>query len=522
MSSPTPTPTTPTAPTPVHVNSATLLMGVTGSGKSSLIATLAEKVMDEHRLQTVLVSTDGGGIPSKVQALVRAGAMLFWRARTRGEAFETTIRASQGYLPVKLDRMTGETQPFCKLVPPVQVVYLLHCPNGHEVKRGNTSSAITPQGVGVTCPTCRVAVTVQTMKLEKITTRTKGFERIGAMAFDGLTSMLAWQMSDLGDRHARNELKGEEAALGGRISSGELVIGGNNRAHYGFVQGRAEAMVHNSLGIPGLVVPPVWTALTLEAVDEGGLAVVGPQLSGKAKTDVAGAWFGNCLEVGIVKDGEGATVRRLYLTEYLDDQQRRHLIKHRGSPSMPDYLQDPAGQPWHAVSLGVFFSMLEADIAKDTATATAKYGEVGNGEYSFGEEEGAAAAPAPAAAKPSAPAPTAGAPRPVGRPPAAKKAPVTASQPATGASPAPPAPEPAPVELAEVSTPVEIDVPLPYTEPTVEPEPVVVAPTPAPPVTPAPVVAMAPRVGPTMGRPFAPPPGPRPPAPAPRVRPPSK
>jgi hypothetical protein len=32
--------------------------------------------------------------------------------------------------------------------------------------------------------------------------------------------------------------------------------------------------------------------------DEGALSVVGPQIAGRAKTDVAGQWVGNCLEAG--------------------------------------------------------------------------------------------------------------------------------------------------------------------------------------------------------------------------------
>ena len=50
------------------------------------------------------------------------------------------------------------------------------------------------------------------------------------------------------------------------------------------------------LGIPNLLVPPVFTALSMEDTDEGALSIVGPKIAGRAKTDEAGQWVGNCLE----------------------------------------------------------------------------------------------------------------------------------------------------------------------------------------------------------------------------------
>lgn len=91
-----------------------------------------------------------------------------------------------------------------------------------------------------------------------------GFDDVRAVFYDGLTSMLAWEMRDLGHRAGRMELKGEEAAIGGKVSSGDLKFGGSTRSHVGFAQARGEELVHVTLGIPNLVVPPIFTMLTHE------------------------------------------------------------------------------------------------------------------------------------------------------------------------------------------------------------------------------------------------------------------
>ena len=42
--------------------------------------------------------------------------------------------------------------------------------------------------------------------------------------------------------------------------------------------------------------------LTMEVDDEGGLSVRGPKIAGRAKTDEAPQWFGNCLETMVIKN----------------------------------------------------------------------------------------------------------------------------------------------------------------------------------------------------------------------------
>lgn len=512
----------------VQVNSALGLMGLTGAGKTSLIATAAEYCYETFGKVTLLYSFAGGGFPTKVTSLQRLGIIRTARLRTRGECFETTMRASMGWWPSRINPTTGEVAPGVRMVPPITQRLTLRCPQGHVVKVVGFQKDLTPQA----CPTCKTHCTLATpgVTVERQQERTKGFEPVGQVAFDDLTSMLNWQMEDMANRHAKQEIKGEETALGGRISSGELLFGGNNRSHYGFVQLRASEMVHNSLAIPGLVLPPIWTALTLETVDEGGMNVVGMKLAGKAKTDEAGAWFGNMLEVMIEQNEDGQDVRRLCLNEFVDKQGRKHLIKHRGTPAMPAYLQDAPGMPWGNVNLGVFYRLLEEDVQKDAAAQAARFGEVPgvpDGEVSYGDGDmtpgAAATVPGPVSSTPRAPVPSA----PGRRPPAAPKpraatpaaapaavvetpapavaAPVPAEDGAGGAAAASAGSEPGQAEPAPAS-------PVPAVAVTAAQAPVARAPAPPTPSAP-PVRAVAP---PGARPPIAPPPGPRPPAAAPR------
>jgi len=492
---------------PVHVNSATGIVGPTGSGKSSLIATASEYLQDTYPGKVLMLYTaDGGGFPTKVQALVKKGLIRVWRMRTRGEAFETCMRASAGWWPSAIHPSTGETKPHVRLVPPITERYIMSCPNGHVVKTVPFQNLLT----AALCPQCKTHTTKENMKVEKSAVRTRGFEQVGAVAFDGLTSFLNWQMTDMARRTATMELKGEETALGGRIVSGDIALGGNNRAHYGFVQARAEEMVLNSLGIPGLDLPPIWTMLLLETVDEGGLPVKGPKLAGKAKTDEAPAWFGNMLEVGVVKDESGHDVRRLWLSEFVDDSGIRHLIKHRGGPGMPPFLQDSSDAPWGQVNMGLFFNLLAKDVDQSFADAEAKYPDapgVPEGEVSYGEvaenQPTAAAAPS-VAARPAPPARRAPTPKPVA---------VVAAQPAPAA-----AAVATPTEAASASA----EAPPSDTTPSTVAATPSMTPAPAPPQgrpaprPPASAVAAAPRPG-MGGKAFAPPPAPRPPARAPQV-----
>ena len=545
-----------------RANSATLIMGGTGSGKSSLLATLVEYVWETHHKLTRIVTTDGGGFPDRIEALLRMGLAQIWRARTRdlpdgSLSFETCLRASQGWWPRRWNPRTGECAPGEKLVPPITEKYVMHCPQGHQVKTVPFQSLLTP---GI-CPTCKVPVTKQNMRVSKTAVQTAGFEQIGAMGFDGLSSMLSWMLQDMGARSGRLELKGEEGAIGGKIISGDIKLGGNTRSHVGFAQSRAEELALNALGIPNLVLPPVWTALTLEAEDKGGLSIIGPKLAGHARTDEGPSWFGNCLEAAVVKDDRDRRQYRLYLSEFVDDKGIKHLVKHRGAPgTLPAYLEDPpiegneAQTAFTEFNLGTFFSLLDAGLDKTVLAMKAKYPDapgVVDGMVEVGEavqveqaqaEDGAtgaetpAAAPTaqPATAAPAAPARPAVPKAPVraGKPPVASKAgkPVAVAPVAPAAAVAV---QEAPAAEPQAQAPAEIEPPLPLegkaevvqpTEPVAAPA---ATPAPAPPATASPAQAPARPVPPrpttaAPGRAWAPPAAPRPPAQAPRIRPQAK
>lgn len=516
----------PTAGKVVHVNSATLIMGVTGSGKSALLATLAKYVWRRYHKVTRLYTTDGGGFPMQIQALMQLGIMQVWRMRTRdlpdgSLSFETCMRATLGWWPKRINPTTGETQPGVELVPPITEQYDMHCPNGHLVRSVPFQSTLTP----TLCPQCQTLTSKANMQVSKSSHQTQGFENVGAVCFDGISSMLSWMMADMGMRAGRLELKGEEGAIGGKIISGDMKFGGSSRSHYGFAQSRAEELALNALSIPGLVVPPTFTALTLETDDEGDLRIRGPKLAGRAKTDEAPQWFGNCLETMVVKDDKDRRCFRLALSEFIDDAGVRHLVKNRADPgALPVYLEDPplvAGTEkqtaFQQFNLGVFFTLLETALASSVADGHAEFPDapgVPDGVVEVGEAgaahvpgadagAGATTATSPAAipaavgtpaATPAGTTAKASAPRAAAPRPAARPAAQTSKAPATAPATPPPAAPPAAATPAPAAATTTVAAP-------------------APPTT-APAAALAGSVQPPA---WAPPGAPRPPAPAPRV-----
>lgn len=436
----------------VHVNSATLIMGPTGSGKSALLGTLAEYVWETFHKISRLASSDGGGFPANVQALQQKGIMQVFRMRTRdlpdgSLSFETCTRVAQGWWPQRINPATGEVPPGVKMIPPITERYEMRCVNGHVVKTVPFQSLLTPS----LCPTCRVMTDKTNADVRKTQQITKGFEQIGGLYIDGLSSQSAWWMSDMAQRSGRLELKGEDSAVGGKIISGDLKIGGNNRAHFGFSQNQAETVVLASLGIPNLVVPPVFTALTMETMDEGSLRVTGPLFSGKAKTAEAGAWFGDCLEATVLRNEKGERIFRLCLAEFVDDAGSRHLIKTRAAPgTMPAFLEDPplkegeeARTAFTNFNLGVFFTLRDQARMTTQAAMDAKYPDapgLPEGIVEVGEAAAAevAAAPQPLA-KLVAAAPRPAAPAAAPKPPAARAA--APAPPATGNVGGAPAPQ---------------------------------------------------------------------------------
>ena len=152
-------------------------------------------------------------------------------------------------------------------------------------------------------------------------------------------------------------------------------------------------------------------------MDEGSLNVRGPLLIGKAKTAEAGAWVGDCLESMVVKNDKDERIYRLYLSEFVDDNGVRHLIKNRAAPgTMPSVLEDPPLKPgseqetaFTNFNLGVFYALRDKARALTEAAIKAKYPDAPGLPEGI-VEVGEVAAETPAAASP----PATGTPTPAG------------------------------------------------------------------------------------------------------------
>ncbi len=356
-----------------RTNAATLIVGDTGSGKSSLLSTVADWVWNKYGKITLLYSTDGGGWGESVDTLIQSGIIWAWKLRTRREAFETCAKASKGYWPRELtDPSTGESSPGCELISPSSTTFTLFCPQGHEViKRPNKKYFQRKHP----CPGCgnQIGLDIGTIKEETVTT--PGFDKIGAVCYDSLTSMSDWIMMELARMTANSELRGEDSALGGRIMQGGEAFGANNRSHYGFTQIRCEEWILDSAAIPGLVAPPIWTARELKAADTNTrLPIYGPKIAGMAKTSEVPAWVGNCLGTTIVPGEDGKAEWRLYLEEYRGADGIPHLCKTRAAPGiLPKYLTDPPEKYFSIFNLGYFFDLLDDALDKSLKEAKSKY-----------------------------------------------------------------------------------------------------------------------------------------------------
>jgi hypothetical protein len=300
-------------------------------------------------------------------------------------------------------------------------------------------------------------------------------------------------------------------------------------------------------GIPGLVVPPVFTALTLEATAEG-MRIMGAELSGKKKTASSGAWFGNVLEPEkkqMGKDAQGRDTYQyiLHLEQWQDTDGVIHLCKNRaGVGILPPFYADPPltntakdqETAFTEFSLGKFFKALGDAIGTKTDDALKEFGTTlvsdqvqtyeapasaapgapppGSGPAAYGAPGGMTfAAPpgvatvgAPGTFKPMGPTPFATLPggpaAPAAAPFMAPAAPVAAPSAPPSSIGGPAAPTAAPVAA---KGPQDVPLPLAPMAAPVLPQPALTPPgglqPPMPPATPTAGTAAAPA-------PFAPPP----------------
>jgi hypothetical protein len=400
---------------PRRIFTATLILGVPGAGKTSLLAPFARYLWETYKRVLLLYSWDGGAIPTELQKLMKQGLIRFWRARTRsaeGLGIETLYLATRGYWPRQINAETGETTPAVELVPPVTTRYDVSCPRtGERLATLPTRGLVMP----LYCTPCKTLHPLAELRVREEVQRTKGFELVGGVAFDGLTSMTGVVMEHMDHARGQGQIGGEKPAFGGVVVSGSIKLGGNNRADVGFGQSRGQQFVNNSLSIPDLVEGPVFTALSMEATDEGGLPIVGAKLPGRAATDEASSWFGNVFEMGKDADEAGREHYCLYLRPFTDPQNRRHLLKTSASPTgLPDVLIDPIGEPWAQANLGRVFRLLDEDLARALAEDIPGAPGLGQTPTRYGETF----ALTPSAQPPAAPA---------GLPPLTPPAPVPAT-----------------------------------------------------------------------------------------------
>lgn len=391
------------ADAPRRIFTATMVLGVPGAGKTSLLATFARYLWETHGKVLLLYSWDGGAIPTDLQRLMQQGLIRFWRARTRsaeGLGIETLYQATKGYWPREINPVTGETSPGIDLVPPVTTLYTLACrKTGETLATLPTRAVITP----TYCTPCKAMHGVPELNITETVKRTPGFELVGGVAFDGLTSMTNEVLSFMDHARGAGQVGGEKSAFGGVVISGSVKLGGTNRADIGLGQSRGREFVNNSLSIPYLVEGPVFTALSMEATDEGGLPIVGAKLPGRAATDEASAWFGNVYEMGKTADEQGREHFTLFLRPFTDAQNRRHLLKTSSSPGgLPDMLIDPIGQPWAQANLGLVFKLLDDDLQRALAEDIPGAPGLAQTPTSYGDTFSVAAT-APAATDPTLP-----------------------------------------------------------------------------------------------------------------------
>lgn len=435
---------------PAINNSATLVVGDTGTGKTSLLATLAEWVYMKYRKVTRLVAADPGGWGDMMSALIEAGVVEVWRVCSRdpdgrnGLPVGTVALASQGYWPTVINQATGDSPVAVDLKAPAAVWWEMICPKCEQAaKRVQTKGQLTAGP----CKHCKTMVTpVNCKRVDQIIVRDPSFGKVGAVMFDGLTSLAEWCMTDINARAATGNLGGEKGNMNTVHSSG-LSFGTSGRGGVGFVQNRGMDWINNSLNIQGLVVPPYFTARELRATDDDAMPIYGPKLIGKAKTSDIPSWVGNCLGTTIAIGAEGRREFRLYLQEYREPGSTiPHLCKVRSIPGVcPEYLADDEGEEaFTKFNLGHFQELVLAGRAKATARTNSRL------ELKDGKADPVASEDVPLAVKsqkppsePVKPATTPAAVRPATRPvgpPAAQPA----TAPAVAGRPAPRPPAAAP------------------------------------------------------------------------------
>ena len=245
-----------------------LIYGSTGSGKTTGIGDLAERVWREQHKRTRLYSADGGEWPT-IQYLVDGGIIEPWAMNGRDFPFETGNRAARGWWP------DDPLDPTSALKPPTPDVY----------------------------------------------------ERFGLFAYEGLSTMSDWAMGGyvkggLADRAARGDFQAKSEDAPVTFTDGALKIGSNPKSHYNIIQVWAEGLTVLSHRHPLHV---VWTShqTRISAKPEQDReSCIGPEVTGSAVTHHVPRWFSAAIHIHMRsrkgEKGELQTERRFYIKPHYD------------------------------------------------------------------------------------------------------------------------------------------------------------------------------------------------------------
>jgi hypothetical protein len=404
--------------------------------------------------------------------------------------FETMEHATLGGWPAEIeDPERGYADPNVPIIMPRRLALDLYCPNGHVARRFDNEAvlqAVHAQG-GVLCPTCKLQTTLaNTQKVERLILRHPLFRNVGLRIYDSISAMNdAGLIIELPTMSAEGKLsRGKEggSALGSAdaFRQGLTVYGTGSEAQVGFMQNRTYGWLMNLRTLPDVKVPTICIFGIEESKkddESGGLQILGPRIAGKARTSAVPGWVGNLLyashEPEDVPKGTANSphmVFRLWLTTHTDPRDARKmpiLAKHRGTPLGIDYLEDPwydnpedrKSHAWEKCSLKVFFRMLAAQVAEQTAALKAKFPKAPGfveqtPESTEDDVIGTVGTPAQAAAAASVPsgvAVTAGA-APVVTAPVADGMPRVISRRGRASTPAPPVQATAPAVSSPLPT----------------------------------------------------------------------
>lgn len=281
-----------------------LVYGVSGAGKTTQAQELAKYVHKKTGKKLRLVSCSGGGWTC-IQPAISAGIIVPTYIRTRPHPVETLDKMTKGWWPANPD------DPASPLVKPNEQ---------------------------------------------------KDWGDIGGYVYDGITEACEWMMSYMTNEEAAGNIKISSQPM--KFKDGETNYGSPSMAHYGNIQTRIADFISNSKGLRGMYL--MWTALELKSTDDNSrLPLYGPDISGKAKTAIAGAWFDNTLHLYLTGAGglkKGPSIRRLYLSTHFEDDQIPFVAKNRGHyyAPLPEFLEGAD------CSLYKFLELLEASHKKAT------------------------------------------------------------------------------------------------------------------------------------------------------------